>query len=411
MPIIYMHGVNTRDPKHFEPIHEYLQRIVAPAISKDPKSVSIVAADWYGACAPPKWGGISRPRTQLLGQGAETMRIEALDAILEKVPRESAPASGAFTSGQAAPAAASARLEKISDGDLADLIALAIPGPATETTQRARIGVAADRVARNPVIRQKLAAATSLDDQLRILADAVQHDVEQQSTLAAAGVADFLRDMKDRIGEGISRTLSKPAVAASTLAGELRPNLSDFVTRFLGDVLFYIDGRGSRAAPGRIPSVLIAALETAQINKDNRGGEPIVLLTHSMGGQIAYDVITAFLPTAKSRIKVDFWCATASQVGFFEELNMFLASSNDYSKATGKPTPLDTTHLGHWWNVWDNNDIVSFTTEGIFAKGIDDKEFSTGMSLVAAHGGYLERPSFYRLFADKLEAVFPGKGL
>ena len=132
-----------------------------------------------------------------------------------------------------------------------------------------------------------------------------------------------------------------------------------------------------------------------------------MLLTHSMGGQIAYDTVTSFLPTAHSSIKVDFWCATASQVGYFEELNMFLASSNDFSKATGKRTPLVTSNLGHWWNVWDRNDILSFTTQGIFAEGIDDEEYKTGLSVAAAHGGYLERPSFYRKFADKLEAAFP----
>jgi hypothetical protein len=86
MPIIYMHGVNTRDPKHFEPVHEYLRRIVAPAIAPDPQNVSIRAANWFPLCDPPKWEGISRPAT-LLGQGAEIERSELLDAIMAKVPR------------------------------------------------------------------------------------------------------------------------------------------------------------------------------------------------------------------------------------------------------------------------------------------------------------------------------------
>ena len=43
MPIIYMHGVNTRDPEHFAPVREYLRRIVAPAIAPDPEKVSIRA--------------------------------------------------------------------------------------------------------------------------------------------------------------------------------------------------------------------------------------------------------------------------------------------------------------------------------------------------------------------------------
>jgi len=406
MPIIYMHGVNTRDPKHFAPVREYLQRIVAPTIAPDPDNVSIRSADWFQLCDEPKWGGISRPRTVLLGHGAQSERNELIDTIVENVPRVTAPTSS-LTSGHATSPGQTARIDMLPDLDLADLIAVSAPTPDMDALQRARIGISADRVARDPVVRDNLKAAKNLDDQLKIVADAVRADVERQSTLVAAGALDVFRNMRDRVSESISRTLSKPAVAATLLAGELRPTLNDFVTRFLGDVLFYITRRGLPGAPGSIPKVLLDELVTAQINKEARGGEPIVLLTHSMGGQIAYDVVTSFLPASRSSIKVDFWCATASQVGFFEELNMFLASSKDFSKATGRKTPLFSNHLGHWWNVWDHNDIISFTTKGIFAEGVDDEEFWTGMSVAAAHGGYLERPSFYRLFAEKLKVAFP----
>jgi hypothetical protein len=408
MPIIYMHGVNTRDPKHFEPVREYLQRIVAPVIARDPDNVSIRPANWFPLCDPPKWDGIARPAT-LLGQGAEIERSELLDAIIAKVPQAAAPSS-ALTSGQTTAPTQHARLDGLSDEDLADLIAVSVASNSVDGLQRARIGIAGDRVAHDPAIRTSLKAAKNLDAQLSILSEAVQADVERQSALAGQGALDFLRGMRDRVSESLSRTLDSPAAAASLVAGELRPKLNDFVTRFLGDVLFYMTRRGTAAAPGAIPRVLIDELALAQTNKEVRGGEPIVLLTHSMGGQIAYDVLTTFLPAAHSGIKVDFWCATASQVGFFEELNMFLASSSAYSKATGRPTPLSNANLDHWWNVWDRNDIISFTAKGIFANGIDDEEYWSGTSLAAAHGGYLERPSFYRRFADKLKAAFPPRG-
>lgn len=418
MPIIYMHGVNTRNSNHFTPVHEYLRRIVAPAIAPDPENVSIRAADWFPLCDPPKWEGISRPRTILLAAGsAETQRNEILDLIAATMPHETA-SSSEFTSGQAASSIQNARIDALPDTKLADLIALAIRRPPAEGEDetdadalfRARVGAAADHVARDPTVRRRLREAPNLDAQLQIVATAVQEDVERQSSFAAAGaIGDFFRDLHDRVTESVSRTIGNPAANLTVLASEIRPSLNDFVTRFLGDVLFYIEGRGTAQRPGPIPSVLLKALATAQINKEERGGEPIVLLTHSMGGQIAYDTVTSFLPAAHNRVKVDFWCATASQVGFFEELNMFLASSKDYSKATGKRTPLVTSNLGHWWNVWDHNDIISFTTRGIFADGIDDEEFWTGMSVAAAHGGYLERPSFYRVFAEKLKAAFPNR--
>ncbi|HVQ07429.1 MAG TPA: hypothetical protein VMS43_03245 [Allosphingosinicella sp.] len=403
MPIVFMHGVNTRDPKHFQPVHEYLRRIVAPTITQDPDNVSIRAADWFQLCDPPKWGGISRPAT-LLGQGAEIERDELVDAIVAKIPSAPAPSSG-FTSGQTSSPIQRARLDQLSDDDLADLITASVSSENVGGLQRARIGIAADRVVHSPAIRTQLSAASDLQAQLKILSDAVQADVEQQSALVGQGALDFLRGMRDRLTESLSRVIDSPGAALSLSAGEVRPKLNDFVTRFLGDVLFYMTRRGTAAVPGPIPRVLMDELVRAQANKEARGGEPIVLLTHSMGGQIAYDVLTSFLPASQSHTKVDFWCATASQVGFFEELNMFLASSSSFSKATGKPTPVVRTNLDHWWNVWDRNDIISFTTKGIFASGIDDEDYWSGMSLAAAHGGYLERPSFYRRFAGKLKAV------
>ncbi len=123
-----------------------------------------------------------------------------------------------------------------------------------------------------------------------------------------------------------------------------------------------------------------------------------------MGGQIVYDAVTHFLPNdpERSQIHINFWCATASQVGFFEEAKLFLARSDAYQ--TGNPVPFPATHLGVWWNVWDHNDFLSFTAKDIMA-GVDDEPFDSGMSLLAAHGGYLQRPSFYRKLAEKLRAA------
>ncbi len=408
MPIIYLHGVNTRDPDHFEPVHEYLQRIVAKSISRDPDNVSIRPADWFSLCDPPKWGGIARPET-LLGQGASIERNEMLDAILEKAPHADSSVS-AFTSGQTSAINQTTRLDALSPDDLADLTAMAVDSSGLTALERARVGVAADRLARDSALLAKLKEAKDLDSQLAVLSNAVEAELQQQSKVVGQGGLDFFRGMRDRVGESLSRIVSSPAAASSLATGELRPKLNAFVTRFLGDLLFYMTRRGSAAAPGPIPSVLLSELKIAQQNKAARNGEPIVLLTHSMGGQIAYDVLTSFLPAAHSNIKVDYWCATASQVGFFEELNMFLASSENFSKATGRRTPLPSANLGEWWNVWDRNDILSFTTKGIFADGVEDETFWSGMSVAAAHGGYLERPSFYRRFADKLRTAFPGRG-
>ena len=116
-----------------------------------------------------------------------------------------------------------------------------------------------------------------------------------------------------------------------------------------------------------------------------------------MGGQIVYDALTSFLPGDPDPVlrdaRIDFWCATASQVGFFEEAKLFLASKATYK--TGHEVPFPQAHLGVWWNVWDHNDFLSYTVKNI-VNGVMDESFDSGMSLIEAHGGYVRRPSFFR---------------
>jgi hypothetical protein len=161
-----------------------------------------------------------------------------------------------------------------------------------------------------------------------------------------------------------------------------------------------LDRRGTSAAPGDIPRRLLRALDAAWRNKIARDGEPLVVLTHSMGGQLVYDAVTHFLPNdpARQHIKIDFWCATASQVGFFEELKLFLEKP---STQLPQKTPFPSGNLGCWWNLWDHNDFISFTARDVF-EGVDDESFHTGASLVGAHSAYLKRPRFFRRLANKL---------
>src|SRR5690349_12940505 len=70
MPILYVHGVNTRSRDGFFALRKYLERHIAPAISSDPKSVLIDDVYWGDLAATFAWDGESRPRSRLLGQGA-----------------------------------------------------------------------------------------------------------------------------------------------------------------------------------------------------------------------------------------------------------------------------------------------------------------------------------------------------
>jgi hypothetical protein len=199
------------------------------------------------------------------------------------------------------------------------------------------------------------------------------------------------------------------AMLRSFVASELRYPLNQLIARFMGDVFIYINNRGDAVAPGPIPKRILETLIEAHAVKE-RTGEPLVCLTNSMGCQIMYDIVTYFLPNTPqcSRVKIDYWCGVASQVGLFEELKLFLVSSPDYSRARGNRVPYpDRNHLGNWWNVWDMDDMISYSVAPII-EGVDDTPYRVGESLLKEHVGYLQEERFYKLFAERLrEALRP----
>lgn len=188
-------------------------------------------------------------------------------------------------------------------------------------------------------------------------------------------------------------------------ATAIRRPLEDFVPVFIGDVMTYIASRGTADAPGPIIERALGGLEVAAFAAESRQ-EPVVVLTHSMGGQIVYDLVTHFLPRMPQHhsMRIDYWCAAASQVGFFEELGLFLESDPDRGQGPAPLTPLPSREfLGGWWNVWDHADLLSFRAAGIF-EGVDDSPFFASGSLTTDHNKYLSAPEFYRQFADRLHA-------
>lgn len=93
--------------------------------------------------------------------------------------------------------------------------------------------------------------------------------------------------------------------------------------RLMGDVMGYFAERGTVVAPGPIVERITASLDEAARDAAVRG-EPLVVLAHSMGGNIVYDVLSHFRPD----IRVDLLVTVGTQVGLFEELKLFASSDS-----------------------------------------------------------------------------------
>ncbi len=416
MPIVFVHGVaNRREEPLWEgsriALEVLLRRYVAPAISRDPKGVSILFPYWGDLGASFAWGGASRPHSAFLGQGAadesefrQALALAALGPALAAMPAAaSTPStlSGFVPLGPGAVVEAPLDLAELPPDTLADLASALLGDVVPDRVAHAHALVAADVVAHDPALREQLRALPPGPAQVEHFVARLGSELDAGAGWIGMGPGGRLREFADRLGETVSRALGVPGWMATQVLSEVRRPLHAALSLFFGDVFAYLGGRRSAALtdPGPIPARILEALVTAGSIQAERGGEPLVVLSHSMGGQILYDLVTTFMPRTTAP-KIDYWCASASQIGLFEELKLFLASSHAYHAGNLVPNPCGA-HLGHWWNVWDPNDFLSFTARDIF-DDVDDGSFDGGLSVISAHGGYLVRASFFREFAERL---------
>lgn len=349
-----MHGVANRDDDpsykpHLKEISEFLDRYVGSDITPSRK---VFNAYWGKFGASFAWDRESRPKTVLRGQGAQSAPSDLDRAlVLASVDGDQIPAtpplrspSGLVPSGPAVGGQAlgeGIRLKDLSPDELSDLLSTVIVEGSSDPASRPQMIIAADEVAHDPATPAALAECSTVDDELDKLR--VLLDKKRTGALVAQGTSTRSK-IVDRLGEATSRIVGAPAFTLSTVVAETREPINRLVTLFIGDVFAYLNTRNNSTAPGPIPQEVMTTLDQAKKAAPN---EPLIVLTHSMGGQIIYDLVTHFLPKTNSNLRIDFWCATASQVGLFEEMKLFLESSPAYSKTNGNKVPFpDKRYLG-----------------------------------------------------------------
>jgi hypothetical protein len=425
MPIVFVHGVaNRKDTPEYDAglrsIERLLREYVCPTINaQDPKGVKFLAPYWGDVGVRFAWNRTSCPGGVLgMGVAAATPLQTAFllggeERLREAAGQTKVAPSGTGVlrqgSGGSGPAQTPLDLKTLTGSQISDLAATIIQAlPDKSEAEKSRLVIAADLVAHDPAFQAELANRPSPNEQAEWMFQCIQAKLLQlprETELVRMGGWDRF---KDGLQETLSRAASVPGAVITESLAEIRGKLNSMFTLFIGDVFVYLSNRKKDTGePGEIPQRVIDALREAKKSQEERPGEPLIVLTHSMGGQIIYDLVTDFLPAmyAKEGIKVDFWCATASQVGLFEEMKLFLKSDPQYCVADANKAPLPPGQtLGVWWNVWDPNDFLSFRARDIFS-GVRDESYESGLSVARAHSGSLQRPSFYRKLAAQIDAA------
>ncbi|MEV4444659.1 lipase family protein [Streptomyces mirabilis] len=190
-----------------------------------------------------------------------------------------------------------------------------------------------------------------------------------------------------RAARAVLRRLNSCAATAVTRGGAaaIRGWPTRKIALLLGDVMGYFAQRDGAEA-GAIVALVVEALEKASRHAAEHG-EPLIVVAHSMGGNIVHDALSHYRPD----LRVDLLVTAGTQVGLFEELKLFRASDPSLTCAGGGKVPA-LPNVGRWINVVDPADPLAFAAAPVFA-GAEDLRFDTGAWW--AHGGYITSPYFH----------------
>jgi hypothetical protein len=410
MSIIYIHGVKVRTPAHGVELGRPMLHWLGPKISVGGVLPDYQSVYWGDVAARFRWDLASRPKTAILRAGAgdvfaglgslrEAAASTPIDASAPLTPA-AGPVIGRPVTPAATPAPPLTTVPREKRGDfVADLYLAVHPrshraeDPIAEDPRVAALAYAAAEVAD----RWDIIVGGETSDAMRAarLVSEVDRRLPGGDVVAMGGFADWMTTA----GEALRRATVWPADAVSTVFAELRPVVNEFAAYFIGDVLAYINERDAASAIGVVPQRVLEALRGAH-QRRQRTGEKIVIVTHSMGGQLLYDALSfyALKDPSLEGLVVDHWLSCGAQVSLFAELCLFKGQPSNVVGPAKLPSP---SSVQGWTNFYDLNDLVGFVMAPIFA-GVVDKPYDTGFGLAFAHTGYLARPSFFEAMAAEL---------
>lgn len=399
MPLVHVHGINNRAPQDPEQVAVrdalYRQNVLA-AVGCDQDKTLVLSPWWGGLIAEPAWGWASLDVSGMeqLG-GVEEM------STAEAAVRDVAAQAGAPDPDRILVAAAATSLQWA-----IEILCGALTGSEQELREGAAFcGLATGYWAEHSDVGRR-GDGSAVFPWLAEVGD----DTELLERLGAeleawrpgpvvAGTGPSLTSWEKfgfvsgvpRAARSVLRQLNSCAAGVVTRGGAamVRGLATRKVALLLGDVMGYF-ARRDTAEGSAIVAVVSEGLDEAA-GYARKHGEPLVVVAHSMGGNIVHDVLSHFRPD----LQVDLLVTAGTQVGLFEELKLFRASDRSLTADGGGKVPA-LPNVGRWINVVDPADPLAFAAAPVFA-GAEDLYFGTRAWW--AHGGYVTSPHFHHRVA------------
>ena len=395
MPLVFVHGVSVRRSGDYDKVvsrrDSLFRRFALKLLVPDWEKFDIINPYWGGDAAQFRWQHASLPTggEEVLGEGLGGIGGEMAMMLAESGVNPSAPDRVVVETARKAGLTAAVDLlwtagSHTGRDDLShDLAALAY-----EALDYARANASPSWLRKVTDDHEFLSAFK------REICPNRQPLTPRKSKvtaeiLGAPEVWDSLREAAGRIATAI------PAAMSSVALSLTRTTLHRAIATFLGDVMVYFHQRDKEGESAAILKRVLVDLDVADKIRKKKS-EPMILVCHSMGGNIIHDILTQF----RKDFAVDMLVTVGSQTALFEELKL-LASSNPSTPSASinlAPAPQATKK---WINIFDTNDILSFAASRVFER-VTDYRYTTGQDLFHAHSRYFNRPSFQQRIGARI---------
>ncbi|MFJ8018371.1 hypothetical protein [Streptomyces sp. NPDC096339] len=393
MPVVFVHGVATRESQDYRRAVErrtaLWRSFLAPALGVAPSALTVIDPYWGGVASEFRWNHASLPS----GTRDDVEKLGGGD--VEELVAEITGSEHVFASRGRAPVAALARHHFM---DAIDLLWSAAMERCTEAESEELAELAAAAVSyaeRHPHPDWLDGVADDREFLARLLAAIRPAQSSETTETFGSGRDGRGRAAVGRLREGTGRIASAASRAATTgLLAMTRSRTHRSVSVFLGDVLCYLRQREQHGAMAPIARTVAEAIEEAERSRTEEDPR-LVVVAHSMGGNITYDLLSHLRPD----LRVHTLVTVGSQVGVFAELGLLPAVAPPGDPAVDRVPTLP--NLTRWLNVFDPDDVLAFRVGEIF-DGAEDFRYSTGRGLLHAHSAYFARPSFHRTLARRL---------
>lgn len=198
-------------------------------------------------------------------------------------------------------------------------------------------------------------------------------------------VTDHLSGVLDAAKNSASSVIAETLRAASLVAlKELRDGLSRRALRFLGDAFVYLH-HGKTRAPAIFDRVKDGLLALNGKKNKNNEREPFILVSHSFGSEIVYDLLTS---GALSDLTIDLWVTVGAQTSLFAEMLLFEKMPALPSDTSGFVLSRPS-NVKKWINFYDATDVLSYLHEPVFGKdAVTDIPVRAQANITNAHGHY-----------------------